>query len=49
MKKAFKIYKEGRTDNWVTILIPIELFTLELLKFKIEKYLTLGYEVKIIK
>ena len=31
------IYKEGTTDNWVTILIPIEFYTLELYKFKMEK------------
>jgi hypothetical protein len=49
MKAAFQIYKKGTTDNWVTILIPIESFTLEVLKFKIEKYLALGYEVKFIK
>ena len=49
MKKAFQIYKKGTTDNWITILIPIEAFNLEVLKFKIEKYLALGYEVKLIK
>ena len=49
MKKAFQIYKQGTTDNWITILIPIEAFNLEVLKFKIEKYLALGYEVKLIK
>ena len=48
MKKAFKIYKEGTTDNWVTILIPIEAFNLEILKIKIEKYLALGYQVEMI-
>ncbi len=48
MKKLFKIYKKGTTDNWVTILIPIEEFTLDILKFKMEKYLALGYEVKLI-
>jgi hypothetical protein len=49
MKKLFMIYKKGTTDNWITILIPIQLFTLEVLKFKMEKYLALGYEVKLIK
>jgi hypothetical protein len=49
MKKAFKIYKQGTTDNWVTILIPSTEFTKELLQFKIDKYLFLGYEVKLIK
>ena len=46
MKELFKVYKEGVTDNWVTILIPIEAFSLELYKFKMEKYLELGYQVK---
>jgi hypothetical protein len=32
----------------VTILIPIEEFTLDILKSKMEKYLALGYEVKLI-
>ena len=49
MKKAFKIYKDGTTDNWVTILIPVKEFTQELLEFKISKYLSLGYQVQIIK
>jgi hypothetical protein len=48
MKKAFAIYKEGITDNWVTILIPIPEFTKELIQFKIQKYLSLGYEVKLV-
>jgi hypothetical protein len=48
MKKAFKIYKEGRTDNWVTILIPIAEFTQEILQFKIDKYLSLGYKIEMI-
>ena len=46
MKKLFQVYKEGTTDNWVTILIPIEFYTLELYKFKMEKYLELGYQIK---
>jgi hypothetical protein len=48
MKKAFKIYKEGKTDNWVTILIPIAEFTQEILQFKIDKYLSLGYKIEMI-
>jgi hypothetical protein len=48
MKKAFKIYKQGTTDNWVTILIPNEVFTKELLQFKIDKYLSLGYQIEMI-
>lgn len=46
MKELFMIYKKGTTDNWVTILIPIEAFNLEVLKFKMEKYLALGYQIK---
>jgi hypothetical protein len=46
MKKLFQVYKEGTTDNWVTILIPIEFYTLELYKSKMEKYLALGYQIK---
>ena len=49
MKELFMIYKKGTTDNWITILIPIDAFNLEVLKFKMEKYLALGYEVKLIK
>lgn len=49
MKPLFQIYKEGVTDRWITILIPIEAFTLELYKFKLEKYLELGYQIKMIK
>lgn len=48
MKKAFKVYKQGTTDNWVTILIPIAEFTQEILQFKIDKYLSLGYKVEMI-
>jgi len=49
MKPLFQIYKEGVTDRWITILIPIEAYTLELYKFKLEKYLALGYQIKMIK
>jgi hypothetical protein len=48
MKKAFKVYKQGTTDNWVTILIPSTEFTKELLQFKIDKYLSLGYQIEMI-
>lgn len=48
MKKAFKIYKEGTTTDWVTILIPFAEFTQEILQFKIDKYLSLGYKVEMI-
>lgn len=48
MIKAFKIYKEGMTTNWVTILIPETEFNDTVLKNKINKYLFLGYKVEII-
>ena len=48
MKKAFKIYKQGTTQDWVTILIPNAAFTKELLQFKIDKYLSLGYQIEMI-
>ncbi len=49
MIKAFTIFKEGTTTTGpVTILIPQEIFTDELLQFKINKFIFLGYEVKII-
>ena len=48
MIKAFKIYKEGTTDNWVTILIPVNEFNDSILKFKIDKFIYLGYKVELI-
>jgi hypothetical protein len=48
MIKAFKIYKEGVTDNWVTILIPENEFSDKLLNSKISKYIYLGYKVEMI-
>jgi hypothetical protein len=48
MIKAFKIYKEGVTDNWVTILIPEKEFSDKVLNNKISKYIFLGYKVEII-
>lgn len=48
MIKAFKIYKENITDGWVTILIPEKEFSDDILKFKINKYLYLGYEIELI-
>ena len=47
MKKAFQIFKEGKTFDWVTILIPESDFTIELRNKKIEFYILLGYEVRI--
>jgi hypothetical protein len=48
MIKAFKIYKEGVTDNWVTILIPENQFNDTILNNKISKYIFLGYKVEMI-
>jgi hypothetical protein len=48
MIKAFKIYKENVTENWVTILIPVHEFNDNVLQFKINKFLYLGYKVELI-
>jgi hypothetical protein len=48
MIKAFQIYKEGTTDFWIPILIPEAEFTIELLQFKLTKFLSLGYQVQMI-
>jgi hypothetical protein len=48
MKKAFKVYKEGKTDEWVTIFILESEFNQATLKFKIDKYLSLGYQIEMI-
>ena len=48
MIKAFKIYKEGTTDFWITILIPEAELTQELFQFKINKFLSLGYQIQMI-
>lgn len=49
MIQAFKIYKENVTTNgWVTILIPEAEFNDVTLKFKLEKYLELGYQIEMI-
>ena len=48
MIKAFKIYKEGVTANWITILIPENDFTDNLLNSKISKYIYLGYKIEMI-
>lgn len=48
MIKAFKIYKEGKTLNWLTILIPINDFNDETLKRKIKWYQYLGYQIELI-
>lgn len=46
MVKAFQIFKQGRTDKWITILIPKNEFSIELMKLKMEKYIYLGYSIK---
>lgn len=48
MIKAFKIYKEGVTDNWITILISENQFNDNVLNNKINKYIFLGYKVEMI-
>lgn len=48
MVKAFKIYKEGKTLNWVTILIPLENFNDMVLQNKIDFYSCLGYQIEMI-
>jgi len=48
MIKAFKIYKDGVTANWVTILIPENDLTDNLLNSKISKYIYLGYKIEMI-
>jgi hypothetical protein len=48
MIKAFKIYKLNVTENWVTILIPVHEFNNNVLQFKINKFLYLGYKVELI-
>jgi hypothetical protein len=51
--KAFSIYKECTTDNWVNILMvnPItgesERWSAEKIKAKIKFYKSMGYKVKI--
>ncbi len=49
MKRVFEIYKKGTTDRWLTILIPAESYSIDLIQSKMEMYLNLGYEVRLIK
>lgn len=49
MIQAFQIFKEGKTADWITILIPEKMFSESLLQKKIEFYISLGYSVKSIK
>jgi len=46
MIKAFQIFKEGMTSDWVTILIPESQFNDSVLQRKIEWYTYLGYSIK---
>jgi hypothetical protein len=48
MIKAFKIFKQGMTNKWVTILIPESNFNDTVLFKKVSFYLSLGYKVEII-
>jgi hypothetical protein len=46
--RAFQVYKEGRTGDWIWILMPIN-YSKEELKKNVEKYLSLNYQVKNVK
>jgi hypothetical protein len=48
MIKAFKVYKEGRTTDWITILIPKAEFNDITLQFKLDKFTYLGYQIEMI-
>ena len=48
MIKAFKIFKEGKTDGWVTILIPEKDFNDQILQKKIAFYQMLNYQITLI-
>ena len=48
MIKAFKVYKEGRTTRWITIVIPEAEFNDVTLKFKLDKFTYLGYQIEMI-
>lgn len=48
MIKAFEIYKDNVTTNWVTILCPVSEFNDFWLSKKIAFYSSLGYSVKVI-
>lgn len=44
--EAFQIFKENRTSDWVTILIPKSDYSKQLIQKKMEFYIQLGYSVK---
>ena len=46
MIKAFKVFKHGVTNDWVTILIPKNEYSLEVVNKKISFYTSLGYLTK---
>jgi hypothetical protein len=46
--KAFQVFKEGTTANWITILISESEFNDSILESKINKYMFLGYSIKTI-
>jgi hypothetical protein len=48
MIQAFKVYKEGRTTGWITIVIPEAEFNDVTLKFKLDKFAYLGYQIEMI-
>ena len=48
MIQAFKVYKEGKTTDWITILIPEAEFNDITLKFKLDKFTYLGYQIEMI-
>jgi hypothetical protein len=48
MIKAFKVYKEGRTTGWITICILEAEFNDITLKFKLDKFIYLGYQIQMI-
>jgi hypothetical protein len=48
MIQAFKVYKEGTTTRWITILIPVAEFNDTTLKFKLDKFTYLGYQIEMI-
>ena len=48
MKPIFKIYKEGVTSEWITILLPLEDYSHEAIEKKANKYIYLGYSLQYI-
>ena len=44
--KAFQVFKEGKTNGWITILIPTSGYCNEIHETKKAFYINLGYLVK---